>query len=603
VKRRIAALAAALALGAVSVALAGFVHPRGGRDVEVPLMVGRFAFDPPRVTVDAGDRVTFRIRSRDVTHGFAVEGTGIDATVLPGHEVRVTVPAEHAGKLRYRCSVVCGPLHPFMVGEIVVRPNPWPLGGAALALGVGFLASAGGLGAVRRWNLTRSRALRWLLTRSWLQFALVAPNLAVFALVIVAGLAGTSTGATNFSTIFVWLVWWGLLVLVLIPLGGRVWCAMCPLPAPGEWLARAAIVEHRPRGLGRDRAWPKPLQNLWPAFAALFLLVLFGIVVTTRPLVTALLLAGFAAIALAVHLVFARRVFCRYLCPVGALAGVYATVAPVELRARDLDVCRRCREKACFRGGRAYPCPTFQFPGGGLERNTYCLLCTECLKACPYDNVVVRARSFAADLAVSRGRRMDEAWLVLLLLGTALAHSVIKLGPWGAVKSWANFERPADFALYSALFAGVTLVALPALHAGTAWLSRALARAPDIRLSRLFIDYAYALLPVSLGAWMAFTLAVVMPNLSYVPRVLSDPLGWGWDLFGTREATWTWMPGAALPWLQLLLVLAGLWGSVRAARTIVAGAIPDPQARGRATLPLLLFLVAIAWTFVTLYLG
>ncbi|MBI2217713.1 MAG: 4Fe-4S binding protein [Candidatus Rokubacteria bacterium] len=603
-KRRVAALAGVLlALGVASVALAGFVHPRGGRDVEVRLMAGKFAFDPPRLTVEAGDRVTFRIRSRDVTHGFAVEGTGIETTVLPGREARVTVPAAHAGKLRYRCSVVCGPLHPFMVGEIVVRPNPWPLGAGALALAVGFLASAGGLAATRRWDLTRSRALRWLLAWRPLQFALVAPNLAVFTLIVVAGLAGTSTGATNFSTIFVWLVWWGLLVLVLIPLGGRLWCAMCPLPAPAEWIARGAIVEHRVRGFGLGRAWPKALQNIWPAFGALFLLVLFGIVITTRPLVTALLLAGFAVAALGIHLVFDRRAFCRYVCPVGALVGVYANVSPLELRARDLDVCRRCREKACFRGGDAYPCPTFQFPGGGLQRNTYCLLCTECVKACPYDNVAVRVRSFAADLGVSRGRRMDEAWLTLLLLGTALAHSVVKLGPWGTVKSWANFERPTDFALYSALFAGVTLVALPALHLGTAWLSRALARTPGFKLSRLFVDYAYALLPVSLGAWMAFTLAVVAPNLSYVPRVLSDPLGWGWDLFGTRETTWTWMPVAALPWLQLGLVLAGLWGSVRAARAIVAEVIAEPRARRRALLPLTLLLVAIAWAFVTLYFG
>jgi polyferredoxin/plastocyanin len=603
VKRRLAAVAGLLALGVASVALAGFVHPRGGREVEVRLMAGKFAFDPPRLTVDAGDRVTFRIRSRDVAHGFTVEGTGIETTVLPGREARVTVPAEHAGKLRYRCSVVCGPLHPFMVGEIVVRPNPWPLGGGVLALAVGFLASAGGVAATRRWDLTRSRALRWLLARRALQFALVAPNLAVFTLIVVAGLAGTSTGATNFSTIFVWLVWWGLLVLVLVPLGGRLWCAMCPLPAPGEWIARGAIVEHRVRGFGLGRAWPKALRNIWPAFGALFLLVLFGIVITTRPLVTALLLAGFAAAALAIHLVFDRRVFCRYVCPVGALVGVYANVAPVELRARDLEVCRRCREKACFRGGTAYGCPTFQFPGGGLARNTYCLLCTECVKACPHDNVAVRLRSFATDLGVARGRGMDEAWLTLLLLGTALAHSVIKLGPWGALKSWANFERASDFALYTALFAGITLVALPALHLATAWLSRALARTHGLTVSRLFVDHASALLPVSLGAWMAFTLAVVVPNLSYVPRVLSDPLGWGWDLFGTRETTWTWMPVAALPWLQLGLVLAGLWGSVRVARATVAEAVPDPRARRRAMLPLTLFLVAIAWTFVTLYLG
>ncbi len=600
--RRLASGTAALALGLLPLAGVG-AGSRAGREVEVRLLAGRYEFSPPRVSVQAGDRVTFRIRSRDVTHGFAVEGTGIDATVLPGREVGVTVPAERAGKLRYRCSVICGPLHPFMVGEIVVTPNRWPLWGGALSLLVGFLASAGVARSGRRPDLARWRPLRWLLARRALQFALIAPNLFFFTVIVLAGLAGTATGAINFSTIFVWLAWWGLLVLVLIPLGGRLWCAMCPIPAPGEWLARGAIVRHRHQPLGLGRSWPRPLQNSWPAFGALLILVLFGLVVTTRPLVTSLLLLGFAAVALLTHLVFERRVFCRYLCPVGGLIGVYALTAPLELRARDLAVCRDCRSKACFRGGDAYPCPTFQFPGGGMLRNTHCVLCTECVKACPYDNVALRLRPFGADLAVTRGRRADEAWIALLLLGTALAHSVIKLGPWGWIKSWANLEDPVEFLLYAALFLGTALVALPAAHLLAAWLSRALTGTWHLSVRRLFVDHAYALVPLSLGAWMAFTLAVVLPNLSYIPRVLSDPFGWGWDLFGTRATTWTWMPLGALPGLQLTLLLLGLGGSLRAARAIAGQTLGNPRAAGRGFLPLAAFLVAIAWTFIALYLG
>ena len=602
-RRLVSLLGLGALAGGVVLLLAGVgAGARAGREVEVRLFAGRYEFAPPRISVRAGDRVTFRIRSRDVTHGFAVEGTGIETTVLPGREARVTVPAARAGKLRFRCSVICGPLHPFMVGELVVEPNRWPLWGGALMLLVGFLASAGT--APRSWrpDLAQWRPVRWLLRRRALQFALILPNLAVFTLIVLAGLVGTRTGATNFSTIFVWIAWWGLLVLVLIPLGGRLWCAMCPIPAPGEWLARGAIVGHRARPLGLGRPWPRRLQSLWPAFGALLLLVLFGLVVTTRPLVTALLLLGFTVLALAAHLVFDRRVFCRYVCPVGGLLGVYALLAPLELRARDLAVCRECRAKACFRGGDAYPCPTFQFPGGGMARNTYCVLCTECLKACPYDNVALRVRPFGADLAVARGRRADEAWLALLLGGTALAHSVIKLGPWGFIKSWADLEAGLPFLLYAGLFLGAVLGALPALHLLVAWLSRTLAGVRAVPVRKLFVDYAYALLPLGLGAWMAFTLAVVAPNLSYVPRVLSDPFSWGWDLFGTRATTWTWVPLGALPWAQLALLLAGLWGSVRAARTIVGQALGAARAR-RGLIPVAGFLVALAWGFAVLYFG
>ena len=603
---RLAGIALLAALAGGFLLLSGFlVRPRGGSEVDVPLTVQKFAFSPARISVEAGDRVTFRIRSLDITHGFAVEGTGVNATVLPGREVRVSIPAERAGKIRYRCSVICGPLHPFMVGEIVARPNPWPLWGGGLALLVGFLASAGAHRPPPRFDLLRWRPLSWLLTRRPFQFWLIAPNLLAFTLIVLAGLVGTATGAMNFSTIFVWIVWWGLLVLLLIPLGGRAWCAMCPIPAPGEWLARRAIVEGPDtpsRAIGLGWAWPKPLQDLWPAFGGLLLLVLFGLIVTTRPLVTALVLLGLALVALMTHLLFERRVFCRYLCPVGGLLGVYSMAAPLELRARELEVCRQCREKACYRGGEGYPCPTFQYPGGGLTRNTYCLLCTECLKACPYDNLAIGFRSFGEDLLVRRGRRADEAWIALLLLGTALAHSVIKLGPWGWIKSWANLDGSAEFLLYAGLFLGGVLAALPAFHLLTAWLSRALSGAPNARIRKLFVDYAYALIPLSLAAWMAFTLAVVLPNLSYIPRVVSDPLGWGWDLFGTRESTWTWVPLGVLPWAQLALLLVGLWGSIRVADGIVVEALGRVAAR-RGVAPLAAFLVSIAWAFLALYLA
>ena len=57
----------------------------------------------------------------------------------------LTFVADHAGSFRFRCSVTCGPLHPFMIGKLYVGPNWTLLRGSALAV----LAAVAGLWLVR----------------------------------------------------------------------------------------------------------------------------------------------------------------------------------------------------------------------------------------------------------------------------------------------------------------------------------------------------------------------------------------------------------------------------------------------------------------------
>lgn len=111
-----------------------------------------YAFEPATIRVRRGDLVTLRFASLDVVHGFALEGYDVDVAIhplsnevalrnakagAPGTWVRdVSFVADRPGKYRYRCSVTCGAMHPFMVGELIVEPNRvWPTS-AALAVGI-----------------------------------------------------------------------------------------------------------------------------------------------------------------------------------------------------------------------------------------------------------------------------------------------------------------------------------------------------------------------------------------------------------------------------------------------------------------------------------
>lgn len=89
----------------------------------VSIDAAQFEYSPPRLNVGRGDTVHVTLTASDTVHGFYLDGYGIDERVDPGLSKEFAFEADQTGKFKYRCSVACGPLHPFMIGELVVGPN------------------------------------------------------------------------------------------------------------------------------------------------------------------------------------------------------------------------------------------------------------------------------------------------------------------------------------------------------------------------------------------------------------------------------------------------------------------------------------------------
>jgi heme/copper-type cytochrome/quinol oxidase subunit 2 len=104
----------------------------------IALSASQFAFAPGRVEVNTGDRVIFTVTASDVVHGFYLDGYGIERRITPGIAEVIEVVADRPGKFRIRCSVSCGAMHPFMIGELIVGPNiPLMRAGAAMLVLLG----------------------------------------------------------------------------------------------------------------------------------------------------------------------------------------------------------------------------------------------------------------------------------------------------------------------------------------------------------------------------------------------------------------------------------------------------------------------------------
>lgn len=104
------------------------------QDRLVRIEASSFQFTPGEIQINPGDRVTVELVSTDVVHGFSLDGYGFKLKADPGQTATGTFTAGKAGAFRFRCSVACGNLHPFMIGKLQVGPNLLLVRGIVLGL-------------------------------------------------------------------------------------------------------------------------------------------------------------------------------------------------------------------------------------------------------------------------------------------------------------------------------------------------------------------------------------------------------------------------------------------------------------------------------------
>ncbi len=101
----------------------------------------RFQFSPAVLQINPGDTVTIELASQDVVHGLSIDDYDVHMTADPGQTAKATFIANKAGSFRFRCTVTCGNMHPFMIGKLQVGVNTffWRAAGmAVLALIAGI---------------------------------------------------------------------------------------------------------------------------------------------------------------------------------------------------------------------------------------------------------------------------------------------------------------------------------------------------------------------------------------------------------------------------------------------------------------------------------
>lgn len=413
----------------------------------------------------------------------------------------------------------------------------------------------------RRVDLLGKGVLMRMVKSNYFSFAIKLPSALIFVFILITGFYGRKY--TSMAAGFTWLFWWTLLIY-FVAFAGKIFCAVCPWDFFANLFQFGWFYRLKGRTAGLNLTWPKLLKNVYPAVGFFIILTWLelGFDITRNSYFTAVLGLLMLVMAVVMALFFERRSFCRYACLVGRVSGLYAQVSPVEIRKMDADICKSCKTKECITGtDHSTACPTFEKPFL-LTQNTYCTLCTECIRSCEKDNLSLFARPIGVDLENIKTSRRDESILAYVMLILTFFHGISMTQYWF---NWTSFLKNVVGGGYEIAF---TILMLTILFG--AYFSL---RGYELLLSRftkganIGVNLAYVFIPITLGYHLGHNSMHLFIELSYMVPIVNDPFGFGWDVFGlSGYVPQPFINPDTLRYIQLSVVIVGFYYSVKVLR-------------------------------------
>jgi len=454
----------------------------------------------------------------------------------------------------------------------------WIGGGVVVAISFVLISlfvgeRRGKTGNYPRYNLLLT-PFRNLLESRAVAFCAKLVSVLVLAVVIVSGLLGTQVPSLNFAPTLVWIIWWvGLgFVQALI---GNAWAVLNPFKATFDALrplVRPPLLRY-PKNIGVF-----PALLLFLTFAWIELISPFS----ANPATIASLAIAYMLITWIGMILFGEYVWLRYGEAFSVFFGFLSMFAPTEVRVRDRQACMKCSL--------------------GCAAKKECVNCYECFGASTRREI--NLRPFAVGL-LGEDVGLDRLAFVLLMLASVsfdgLSRTLTWFG-WIGINPFALPSQAQRFVLILPNTLG--LLAVYALfiiiYSSVILAGRGLAgsRNPP---GGMAASFAISLLPIAMVYHFAHYSTYLFINGQDIVRLVSDPLGLGWNLFGTSGfRPWTSLNYLVVWHYQVALIVIGHIVAVYIAHRISLKTFGDHRAAVRSQYPMLLLMVM--YTMVGLWL-
>ncbi|WP_448188472.1 4Fe-4S binding protein [Azospirillum sp. sgz301742] len=358
--------------------------------------------------------------------------------------------------------------------------------------------------------------------------------------------AGAFDHITPFASYVLWGLWFPLVFLSVI-VTGRSWCGiLCPMGAAAEW------------GNRFGPQWSIPAWLRWeglPVVSFLIITILGQTVgVRDHPEAAAEVFGATMGAAILVGFFYGRRrrAWCRHLCPIGLLLGVFSRLGAVEFR-----------PKIKLAGGESYTehgvCPTM-IDVTRKEESRHCIECFRCVNPDAKGGVALRLRRPGEEVENIRHHHANpmEVWFLFIGTGIALGGFLWQIlplwqdlrqmtGEWAIERDlfwllesgpgWLMSVHPErrevlvwlDFFLIVGAMLAVMALYTALLGATTAAAARLAGRAgADSTFARRFTELGYQYAPVAM-----VSLVVGLGTALFAPLQL---LGFGPDVVRAAKA-------------------------------------------------------------------
>ncbi|HMK66695.1 MAG TPA: 4Fe-4S binding protein, partial [Thermodesulfobacteriota bacterium] len=357
----------------------------------------------------------------------------------------------------------------------------------------------------------------------------------------------------NPGMLITWLVWFPILPISAF-LIGRIWCGMCPIAGIGDLVSRIFKLNLPvPKFLKRMDFWMVVVSFIFLDYIE----ELLG--VADKPWATGMLLVVIISISVLFCVLFERKTFCRYVCPLAGMLGTYSTMSMVEVRGNKKICQTQCGQHSCYKGTPEAPgCPMFSYPAS-LTSNSECMMCLNCLKSCENRGTQLNIRPPLQELWRQSQPLLSVSFLGVMLVGLMARHQFPKLTYWQATSETLGLsEAMLHTGVY---FFFVAIAVIPFILGST--LSAA---ASQEKVSENMAHYGMAFIPLALAGHLAHVSHEFLSNgiyefVHYMIK-LYDSIVYKVPI-GTREVVTThFVNSAVITFLKFMIIFGGLFASI-----------------------------------------